>query len=1093
MIGGVIVSIYQQLFSMPKEFEKKQIITGLVDETCAIFTTQYFYSQDRGIVFVAQNTYEANQMYNRLVSYLPKDSVLLFLMDDFFTSEALAASPELKAMRLQTLNQLALDGKKVVVTDLMGFLKFLPSKVHWDNRVIDVKLHDEISMETLRTRLVDNGYTIDSLVQKTGELGVRGFILDVFPIDEEQPVRIEFFGDFVESIRYFDVETQLTTKRVDQLKIYPFTDSFADDNSVVMEENLLNYVEKPIIFYKNYNQIEKAYQALLKQIKEYKNETPFHYIHDLNSYGKVDQACLYTVDNYFSDEASVISYDCREVVLPDIDFSKIKSVLIDLCQSKTTILCVSDLKKLKRFQDILPTYVITNENEILNGQFNVIQKDVQGSFAFDQYVFLSDALFFQKETKKRYRSNFKYGTKIKDLSKLEVGDYVVHNAHGVGVYAGLVMLTKKGIKKDYLQINYQDDGKLYIPVEKIHLITKFSQGTAVGVKVNKLGGSDWQKKKLHIKKRIQEIASQLLFLSAKRELQAGFACQKDTPEQAMFDSEFEYEETKDQLLAIQQIKQDMEKSSPMDRLLCGDVGFGKTEVAFRAMFKAVDNGKQVAYLCPTTILSTQHYENAVQRFANFPIRIGILNRFNTPKETQSVLTGLKDGTIDIVIGTHRLLSKDVQFKDLGLLVVDEEQRFGVLHKEKIKEIKANVDVLTLSATPIPRTMQMSMVGLRNISLIETPPVNRFPVQTYVLEENKNIIKDAIYKELNRQGQVFILYNKVSNMEGKLQELKQLVPEARIIYAHGQMTKAELENRMLDFIEKRYDILLCTTIIETGIDIPNANTLIIMDADHFGLAQLYQIRGRVGRSEKTAYAYLMYRRDKILSENSKKRLEVIKQFTELGSGFRIAMRDLSIRGGGNILGSEQAGFIDTIGIELYNKILNDEMNRIKGNPIDLEDEIEINEAPLVDVETHIDDTYVMDTDLKIEIHNKINEVNSYESLLKIKEELEDRFGKISDSLLIYMYEEWFEKLSREVGVERVQERRNFIEIVLSVAVSKKIDGQSLFMEASDISRMFRLQYKLNRIVIIIDTIKLEKHWLYYVVELLNRRENYLKEE
>ena len=521
----------------------------------------------------------------------------------------------------------------------------------------------------------------------------------------------------------------------------------------------------------------------------------------------------------------------------------------------------------------------------------------------------------------------------------------------------------------------------------------------------------------------------------------------------------------------------------MDRLLCGDVGFGKTEVAFVAAFKAILDSKQVLFLCPTTILSNQHYENAISRFKNFPVSIGLLNRFTSPKETKRILEDLSNGTIDLVFGTHRLLSDDIMPKNLGLLVIDEEQRFGVTHKEKIKKYKTNIDVLTLSATPIPRTLQMSLVGIRSLSLIETPPVNRYPVQTYVIEENNQILKDAIYKELSRDGQVFILYNKVESIEEEKYRIQNLIPDARIITAHGQMNKNNLENRILSFINHEYDILVCTTIIETGIDIPNVNTLIIIDADKFGLSQLYQIRGRVGRSDKFAYAYLMYHPAKILTESAVKRLNVIKEFTALGSGFSIATRDLSIRGAGDILGSEQAGFIDSIGIDLYLKLLNEEVLRKKNINYSKKEDME-DSKPLLSVSTHIDDGYVTDDDLKIEIHRKINEIDSKEKLEEVKQEIEDRFGRITEDMLVYMYEEWFEKLAHLVHVRRIAQTKNSIEIVFSQEVVSKIKIDELFMDSYNISPSFRFLSKGSNLVIILDIIKLEKHPVYYLTELLN---------
>ena len=548
----------------------------------------------------------------------------------------------------------------------------------------------------------------------------------------------------------------------------------------------------------------------------------------------------------------------------------------------------------------------------------------------------------------------------------------------------------------------------------------------------------------------------------------------------MFDADFKYEPTIDQQKAFLDVKKDLENKVPMDRLLCGDVGFGKTEVAFRAMFMTAINGFQVAYLCPTTILSNQQYENALQRFKNFPVEIALLNRFTTKKEAERIIDGLKKGTIDIVFGTHRLLSDDVGYKNLGLLVVDEEQRFGVSHKEKIKKYKNDVNVLTLSATPIPRTLKMAMSGLRDLSIIDTAPVNRYPVQTYVIKEQDMVVKDAIYKELGRNGQIFVLYNRIDSIESKKDELEHLVPEARIVIAHGRMNKSQMEDVMQDFIDHKYDILLCTTIIETGIDISNANTLIIYDADRFGLSQLYQIRGRVGRSSKIAYAYLMYSKDKMLNEIAVKRLEAIKEFTELGSGYRIAMRDLSLRGAGDILGSDQAGFVDAVGLDLYMKMVDDEVKRLNGEE-PIEDK---SNNSLIDVDTHISDSYVSDESLKIEIHQKINEIDSFDKLIEIQKELEDRFGKINEQIKIYMYEEWFEKLALSLHIERVVQNNKIVELEIPANLTKKLKFDKLFMQIYNICPKIQFRSMLNNVYITLPIGNLPKHFVYYLVDILN---------
>jgi len=750
--------------------------------------------------------------------------------------------------------------------------------------------------------------------------------------------------------------------------------------------------------------------------------------------------------------------------------------------NKLIIVYIKEIQVKNFRKELKVSSIITDEENLEKGKVNIILKEMNQGFMYDDKVVLtSKELFSYQSVRKKYKTHFKYASKIKDLNKLEVGDYVVHAVNGIGIYNGIKTLNHVNLIKDYIEVVYAGNDKLYIPVEKIDLISKYSGNEGVMPKINKLGGSDWNKIKARVKSKIHDIADKLLKLYAEREMREGYAFSKDTELQKQFDASFEYAETKDQLLAIEQIKNDMESRQPMDRLLCGDVGYGKTEVAFRAVFKAIMDSKQVLYLCPTTILSNQQYQNALVRFKDFPVNIGLLNRFTSPKEKKRILSELENGTIDFVIGTHRLLSNDIKPKDLGLLIIDEEQRFGVTHKEKIKEYKSNVDVLTLTATPIPRTLQMSMIGIRSLSLIETPPVDRYPVQTYVIEENKQIIKDAIYKEMSRNGQVFLLYNHVDSIERKVSEIQNLVPEARIIFAHGRLTKEELEDRMIAFINHEYDILICTTIIETGIDIPNANTLIILDADHFGLSQLYQIRGRVGRSNKIAYAYLMYSPSKMLNEVAIKRLNAIKDFTELGSGFSIATRDLSIRGAGDILGSEQAGFIDTVGIDLYLKMLQDEISRLKG--ITPKEEIIQNEKPLLNVSTHISNNYTDDDQLKISIHKEISTIDSLGKLKEVQLDLEDRFGKLDEDVIIYMYQEWFEKMAKELGIEKVNYTKNSLELVVSEEATTKIDGEKLFVDAFHITPMFRFKMLSNQLIIILDTVKLEKHYIYYLVDLL----------
>ena len=1083
-------------------------VSGLNNELSCIYIYNAFIKYKKGMLVVANSLFEANIIYNKLCNYT--DKVLFFPMDDFITSEAIAISPEFKCERLNTLNTLIKDNNYIVVTNLMGVLRYLPKKEIWKQNIIHLEKGMSIERDRLISNLFNVGYERDTIVTETGKLGVRGYVLDVFPIGEDNPIRIEFWGDEIDSIKYFNSDSQMTTMDVSSVDIYPYTEFILDsfDNSIDRKQKYLkhysneisslwNYVGNFMCFYIDYNQIEDGYKLLRDSILSYDKENKSSsgiktdYMYDIVDIKFDNYVFLMNFDNILSNiklnyEDKFVS-NIPEKYNGNIDFIK-KDLLKYSLKKKTIILCLDSKESLKRilkyFEDI--DIVETAENNIIPGKINAIEKDIDSGFIFDDYVVLSSTdLFKSVETKKKYKNKFKIGTKIDSVSNISKGDYIVHEFHGIGIYDELCTIVKNGYKKDYIKLIYDGGDVLYIPVEKIDRISKFSGKEGISVKLDSLSSDKWQKRKARVRSRLHDIASDLMKVSALRESMKGFAFSADDENQVLFDNEFEYEETPDQMKAINAIKYEMEQSKPMDMLLCGDVGYGKTEVAFRAIFKAVNDGKQVAYLCPTTILSNQQYQNAINRFSHFPVNIALLNRFTSKKEQDSILERLENGKIDILFGTHRILSDDVKFKDLGLLIVDEEQRFGVTHKEKIKQYKSNIDVLTLSATPIPRTLQMSMSGVRSLALIETPPSHRLPIQTYVLGENKNVIKDAIYKELSRNGQVFILYNYVDNIEDKMNEINRLVPEARMEYAHGKMTKVELEDKMQGFIDYKYDVLVCTTIIETGIDIPNVNTLIIMDADKFGLSQLYQIRGRIGRSDKIGYAYLMYNNHKELNDIAVKRLNTIKEFTELGSGFKIAMRDLSIRGAGDILGSEQSGFIDTIGIELYLKMLKDEVDKLKGKYVEDDIDENLDNNSLIDVDTHIDDSYISDEYLKIEIHKMINEVDSSEKLKEIKSKLEDRFGKISNEMEIYMYEEWFEKLARKLEIKKVKQTKTMIDLELSEEMSKKINGEDLFLLSYDVCKNFKLGFRDNRIHIILEIYNLDKHFLIYVIELLTK--------
>ena len=1084
------------------DLQKNMGITGLTDEFFCVYLNGILKQHNKNILVVVNSLFEANNLYSSLCMYT--DKARLFPMDDFLTSEALAISPDLRITRLETINKIISGGNIIVITNLMGYLRFLPSKETYINHILKINVGKIISPKELVNNLVSSGYTRDTIVTKTGEFAVRGFVIDIFPIDEENPVRIEFFDDEIESIRYFDADSQKSLKNMKEIIVKPFFEFLS--NYYVEEEkfgkqkylpefekviSISDYFDDGVVIFKDYKQLHSSYSHICEEMITYKESKDIHfngeYMFSLDNISPKFPLYYMTINNIVgSNFKDVINYKVKTINNFSENIDQI-NLYIRKCisEGKTVLICLKKFQLSSIAKKLNMLYVESEISSIKIGAVNLVEKELNQGFIYNDFVILTaHELFLTKEKNKKYNTKFKYSTSISDFSKLSIGDYVVHNVHGIGVYNGIRTLNSSGFAKDYLEILYQGTDKIYIPVEKIDLISKYSGNEGMVPKINKLGGSEWAKTKARVRSKVVDIADKLLALYAEREARKGFAFSPDCDMSIDFENDFPYQLTKDQENAIVQIKGDMESTVPMDRLLCGDVGFGKTEVAFVAAFKAILDSKQVLFLCPTTILSNQHYENARERFKNFPVSIGLLNRFTSPNEVKRILQGLKDGTIDLVFGTHRLLSDDVVAKDLGLLIIDEEQRFGVMHKEKIKQYKTNVDVLTLTATPIPRTLQMSLVGIRSLSLIETPPVNRYPVQTYVIEENMQIIRDAIYKELSRDGQVFILYNRVQSIEEEQLKISNLVPEARVVVAHGQMTKNELESRIVDFIDHKYDVLVCTTIIETGIDIPNVNTLIIIDADHFGLSQLYQIRGRVGRSDRFAYAYLMYNPAKVLTETAIKRLNVIKEFTELGSGFSIATRDLSIRGAGDILGSEQAGFIDSVGIDLYLKMLNDEVN-IKKNITRGEVEEEKESMPLINVSTHISDNYVSEDDLKIEIHRKINEIDSHDKFILVKSELEDRFGRLNEDLIVYMYEEWFEKLASKLKISKVKQTKNSIEMYFPSDIVSKFNTEDIFMDAFYITNMFRFIARGNDLIIVLDIIKLEKHPIYYLVELLDK--------
>ena len=719
-------------------------------------------------------------------------------------------------------------------------------------------------------------------------------------------------------------------------------------------------------------------------------------------------------------------------------------------QNQTVVLMIQDAERLTKISQTLDDFeipnIMTQSENLQRGILQIVRGSLQSGFEVPsaKLVVLTETELFAKATKKRAkRLTMENAERLKSYADLKEGDFVVHADHGVGRYLGIKTMEVDGKHQDYLTLEYQKGAKLYVPVNQLDRVQKYVSSDAKTPHLNKLGGSEWHKTKKRVASKIEDIADELVDLYAEREMKTGFAFPKDDAYQREFEDAFPYTETPDQLRSTSEIKHDMENSHPMDRLLIGDVGYGKTEVALRAAFKAVEAGKQVAFLVPTTVLAQQHYETMIERFENFPIEIGILSRFNTPAETKQVLENLKDGKCDIVVGTHRLLSKDVQFKDLGLLIIDEEQRFGVKHKERLKQLKSTVDVLTLTATPIPRTLNMSMLGVRDLSVIETAPVNRYPIQTYVMDLDYQVTANGLRREMVRGGQVFYLHNRVKDIEKKAAALQALVPEARITYIHGQMTENQMEKILMDFIHGDYDVLVTTTIIETGVDIPNANTLFVEDADRMGLAQLYQLRGRVGRSNRVAYAYFMYKPDKVLTEVSEKRLEAIKDFTELGSGFKIAMRDLAIRGAGNLLGKQQHGFIDSVGYDLYTQMLNEAVARKRGVKPEEKTDATIN----LDVEAYIPQSYIDDEQQKIEIYKRIRQFKNFDQYQEVQDDLIDRFGDYPDEVSNLLEIGLLKMDADKALVDQIFQKKDEIMIVFSKKATTRLSGSQFLAAVS----------------------------------------------
>ena len=1049
-----------------KNIEEKQSpigISGLSNVGMLEIVASINEYAKKPVAIITYNEIQAKWIIENLQFFT--DKAIYFPKKDIVTYDYVAESKDLPYARIEALNKLNSKRNYIFVTTIDSALQKLPAKELLYKNILKFKVGEVHSLDKIKQNLVNLGYTRCDLIEGRGQFSLRGGILDI-SINDAIGVRIEFWGDEIDSIRNFNIVSQRSINALEKVEIEPAHEyilekpieeickkvrkTIANDlQEDIIEQDIEqikagNYISKidkyfdcfydkqqTVIDYLNKNsiitfdEIRKIEQRAQNVIKDndnliknliekgkvvpqaISNIQPFSRIEELVEESKKVTLYIEKQDNKVDRQAQNYNFSYRAI---NYFKSEIETLFTDIRkaqeQGKNIYVVVATKEKAKKLKEILEkeniickieekldkTIIVKSQEKIITIAIGKLTEGFE-NYDINQVVIAADELIEGGKKKKTFAHQaYKEGEKVV-FADLKIGDYVVHKNYGIGIYIGVNTITADGTTKDYIKLKYQNDDILYVPTNQLDSIRKYNGGDAINPPINKLGSKDWRETKERVKKNLRAVARELIELYAKREKAKGYAYSKDTPWQTQFEDQFPYQETDDQLRCIEEVKKDMESQKPMDRLLCGDVGYGKTEVAIRAAFKAVMDHKQVAYLVPTTVLAGQQYEEFKERMKDFPIKVEILNRFKSAKYQKEVIKKLALGEVDIVIGTHRLLSKDVEFKDIGLLIIDEEQRFGVKAKEKIKEYKANIDVLTMTATPIPRTMHMSVVGIRDMSVIYDPPQNRKPVQTYVLEYDQEVIKEAITKELERDGQVFYIFNNVENIQKKADDIARLVPEARVAYAHGRMTGKEIEDIMQEFIEKNTNVLVCTTILESGIDIPNANTIIVENADRMGLAQLYQIRGRVGRSSRQAYAYITYKKDKMLAEVADKRLKAIKEFTEFGSGFKIAMRDLEIRGAGSLLGEIQSGHLEQVGYDTYCNLLDEVVKEMQGKEVEPDLDIQID----LNVTSYIPDEYISDSSQKIEIYQNIALCKNEQDIQNVVDEIIDRFGNMPGEL------------------------------------------------------------------------------------------------
>jgi len=1091
---------------LKKDKKAKYQICGTVDtgRSHLMSTVSDGFKNKIIITFCEQ---KAREIYEDLRFF--DENVYFYPAKDFIFYSADMQSGILLKERLRTQKAVSLGEPVTIVTTIDGVMDKLPPKRRLRQNAVDIEVGSVVETEAISKLLVDFGYERTEQVEMSGQFAVRGSIIDIFPMTDEFPYRIDLWDDEVDSIRTFDKDSQRAIENIDAVTIYPVTEfvltkteigegidrikadlekyvkgldkqnkteeahrikvsinEFAEELDIVGNtmpldgyvnyfyeetESFIDYfdVEDTMILIDETVRMTERMDAVFTEFKESMVSRlekgyalpgqvaviwePKQVYAGIQRFTNVHFTTLEKKIKHF-DVDKMLYYSMKSINSYNSSFEVLVKDLKNYCKNKYKIMIISSSRtRAERLADTLFTeyglpavFSDKKDRVLVKGEIQVSSGNVHTGYEYPDagFVLISESDIFGKEKKKKKKAKYS-GQKIADFSKLAIGDYVVHENHGLGIYRGIEKIEVDKVVKDYIKIEYAAGGNLYILATQLDMLQKYASSEAKTPKLNKLGTREWTNTKTRVKKAVRDIAGELVELYAKRQANSGHACGPDTVWQREFEELFPYEETEDQLTAIEDTKRDMESKKIMDRLVCGDVGFGKTEIAIRAAFKAVQEGMQVVFLVPTTILAQQHYNTFSQRMKDFPVEIELMSRFRTKSQQERALDGMEKGYVDIVIGTHRVLSKDVKFKKLGLLIIDEEQRFGVADKEKIKQLRADIDVLTLTATPIPRTLHMSLVGIRDMSVLEEPPEDRVPIQTYVMEYNDEMVREAINRELARGGQVYYVYNRVSSIEDITSQIAALVPEANVAYAHGQMSERKLEQIMYDFINKDIDVLVSTTIIETGLDISNANTMIIHDADKLGLSQLYQLRGRIGRSNRTSYAFLMYRRDKMLKEIAEKRLQAIREFTELGSGFKIAMRDLELRGAGNVLGAEQHGHMEAVGYDLYCKMLNEAVGIMKG----VKEQADFETTVDVDVDAYIPSTYIGNEIQKLNIYRKIAGIESEEEYDDMLDELIDRFSEPPKAVTNLLKIALLKSRAHKVYVSELSGNRDEVKIVM----------------------------------------------------------------